>query len=52
VTNRISLCSLFSARKKVVVEVIDVALAAKLNVVSLAICNQERIITNMKITGE
>jgi hypothetical protein len=50
--NHVSFCILFSVRKKVVVEVIDVGLTAKLNVVSLAICNQERIITNMKITGE
>jgi hypothetical protein len=45
-------CLVFSVRKKVVVEVIDVALAARLNHVSVAVCNQERIITNLKITGE
>ena len=41
-----------SARKKVVVEVIDVALQAQLNSLSIAVCNQECILTDVKIKSE
>jgi len=42
----------YSARKKVVVEIIDVALNAQLNSLSIAVCNQECILTDVKIKSK
>ena len=38
-------------RKEEVVEVIEVAINAQLDILSIAICNQERILTDVKIKG-
>lgn len=49
--DRVLGCVSGGRRKKDVVEVIETALSAQLDVLSIAVCNQERILTDIKIKG-